>query len=47
MQARLKTEFENLANKILEANTAKFTEQNQKNLGQLLNPLKTQIDDFK
>jgi DNA recombination protein RmuC len=47
MQAHLKTEFENLANKILEDNTVKFTEQNQKNIGQLLNPLKTQIDDFR
>ena len=47
MQTRLTTEFENLANRILEANTSKFTTQNQKNLEQLLNPLKTQIGDFK
>jgi DNA recombination protein RmuC len=47
MQSRLKTEFENLANRILDEKTAKFTAQNQKNLDQLLNPLKTQIGEFK
>src|SRR6266850_4481089 len=32
MQTRLKTEFENLANRILEEKTTKFTAQNQTNL---------------
>ena len=47
MQALLKTEFENLANKILMTNTQTLADQNQKNISQLLSPLKTQIDDFK
>ena len=47
MQTRLKTEFENLANKILEEKSSKFTAQNQTNLEQLLGPLKTQIGEFK
>ena len=47
MQNRLKTEFENLANRILEEKSSKFTAQNQNNLEQLLGPLKTQIGEFK
>ena len=47
MQNRLKTEFENLANRILEEKSSKFTAQNQTNLEQLLGPLKTQIGEFK
>lgn len=47
MQSRLKTEFENLANRILEEKSSKFTAQNQTNLEQLLGPLKTQIGEFK
>ena len=47
MQALLKTEFENLANKLLMTNTQTLADQNQKNISQLLSPLKTQIDDFK
>jgi DNA recombination protein RmuC len=47
MQTRLKTEFENLANRILEEKTSKFTAQNQTNLEQLLSPLKLQIGEFK
>jgi DNA recombination protein RmuC len=47
MQTRLKTEFQNLANQILEEKTAKFTAQNQVNLEQLLSPLKLQIGEFK
>jgi DNA recombination protein RmuC len=47
MQARVKMEFQNLANQILEEKTAKFTVQNQVNLEQLLSPLKLQIGEFK
>ena len=47
MQNRLKTEFENLANRILEEKSSKFTAQNKTNLEQLLGPLKTQIGEFK
>ena len=38
--------FENLANDILEKKTQKFTDQNEKNLGTLLNPLKEKIEKF-
>jgi len=47
MKSRLKTEFENIANRILEEKTVKFTAQNQTNLDQILTPLKTQIGEFK
>ena len=47
MQNRLKTEFENLANRILEEKSSKFAAQNQTNLEQVLGPLKTQIGEFK
>lgn len=47
LQAKFKIEFENLANKILEEKTGKFTEQNKKNLDEILNPLHEQIKDFK
>lgn len=43
----LSLQFKALANEILEEKARKFTEQNQVNLGQLLNPLKQQITDFK
>jgi DNA recombination protein RmuC len=43
---RFKIEFENLANKILEEKTGKFTEQNKKNLDEILNPLKDKIQQF-
>ena len=42
----LKTQFENLANQILEEKGQKFTKQNQENLGLLLNPLQEKIKDF-
>lgn len=44
---RLKENFENLAQKIFEDKTAKFKEQNKEQLDALLNPLKTQIFEFK
>lgn len=42
----LKERFENLANKILEEKTQKFTETNRTNLDIILNPLKEQIAKF-
>ncbi len=45
-QAMLVKEFENLANKILEEKTLKFTEQNRTNLDIILNPFKEKIKDF-
>jgi DNA recombination protein RmuC len=38
--------FKALANEILEEKSKKFTEQNQENLGQLLNPLRTKLAEF-
>lgn len=46
-EERLKVNFENLAQKIFEDKTAKFKEQNKEQLDALLNPLKTQIFEFK
>ncbi|MGP8215803.1 MAG: DNA recombination protein RmuC [Bacteroidia bacterium] len=39
-------QFENLAAKILEEKSKKFIEQNQQNMGDLLNPLRERIKDF-
>ena len=39
--------FENLANRIMESNSSKFTEQNKVNIGEVLNPLREQLGDFK
>jgi len=46
MQQKFKTEFENIANKILKNNALEFTQQNQKNIGEILNPLKEKIQSF-
>ncbi len=46
-EAQLSQRFENLANKILEENTKKFTQQNQLNLQGLLTPLRDQLGEFK
>ncbi len=40
------TEFENIANKILDEKSQKFTDQNKSNLDIILNPLKERIKDF-
>ena len=45
-QDRFKTEFENVANQVLKAKTAEFTEVNKANLDLLLNPLKENIKAF-
>lgn len=39
--------FENLSNKILEEKSKKFTEQNKANIGEVLNPLREQLGDFR
>ncbi|MEO8086560.1 MAG: DNA recombination protein RmuC [Bacteroidota bacterium] len=46
LQKKFKTEFENIANKILEEKSSKFTEQNKTNLDIILNPLKEKIKEF-
>lgn len=46
MQETAKIQFENLANKILEEKSQKFTEQNHQNLKTILNPLQEKINDF-
>ncbi|HVJ08871.1 MAG TPA: DNA recombination protein RmuC [Acidisarcina sp.] len=44
---QLSDHFSTLANNILEEKTRRFTEQNQTNLGQLLDPLKVQLEQFR
>ncbi|MFT6148788.1 MAG: DNA recombination protein RmuC [Saprospiraceae bacterium] len=46
VQQRLTTEFENIANKLLEEKSQKFTAQNQDNLNIVLQPLKEKIKEF-
>lgn len=46
LQHKFKLEFENLANKILDEKTSKFTESNKANLDLILNPLKENIKAF-
>lgn len=46
LQKRFKLEFENIANKVLEEKTARFTEQNRTNLDLILNPFKENIKAF-
>ncbi|GAB4221890.1 MAG: DNA recombination protein RmuC [Francisella sp.] len=46
-EAKLKIEFENLANKIFDVSAQKITEQNQQNLNNVLEPVKEQLKDFK
>lgn len=43
---QLPSQFENLAAKVLEANSRKLSESSEKNLGQLLNPLKEKLSEF-
>lgn len=42
----LSSQFKNLANDILEEKSKRFSEQNQQSLGQLLDPLKTRLQEF-
>lgn len=46
LQERFKMEFENIANKILDAKTEKFTLHNKNNMDAILNPLKENIKAF-
>ncbi|MCY7296960.1 DNA recombination protein RmuC [Alteromonas sp. a30] len=46
-EIRLQTQFENLANKIFQQKSDKFTETSKAGLDALLNPLKEQIEGFK
>ena len=43
LQAKFTKEFENLANKILEEKSSKFTEQNKENMKNILSPLQEKI----
>ncbi|AFH50570.1 Hypothetical protein IALB_2867 [Ignavibacterium album JCM 16511] len=46
LQQKFVKEFENLANKIFEEKSAKFTEQNKEKISEILNPLKEKISEF-
>ena len=46
LQEKFTKEFENLANKILDEKSNKFTEQNKKNIKDILNPLQEKIQTF-
>jgi DNA recombination protein RmuC len=46
LQSRFTKEFENLANRILEEKSQKFTEQNKSNLDNILTPLQERIKEF-
>ncbi|PZR75189.1 MAG: DNA recombination protein RmuC [Chthoniobacterales bacterium] len=47
VQEKFTAAFENLANRILEERTAKLKSENASSLGQLLDPLRQQITDFR
>lgn len=44
---RMTTEFENLANRILEEKSQRFSDQNRAQLGELLSPVREQLDGFR
>src|SRR6059058_4929043 len=46
-KTELSDQFKTLANEILEEKARRFAEQNQQNLGTLLDPLRTQLSEFK
>ncbi|HWB64848.1 MAG TPA: DNA recombination protein RmuC [Chitinophagales bacterium] len=46
LNQKFSKEFENLANRILEEKSQKFTEQNRSNLDIILNPLKERLKEF-
>ncbi len=46
LQKKFTTEFENIANKILRENSREFTFLNQKNIHEILSPLKDKIEKF-
>jgi DNA recombination protein RmuC len=47
MQDKMKTEFKNLANEILDEKSRKFTEQNREKLDEILKPFSENLKDFK
>ncbi len=47
IQEQFKAEFKNLATEILEEKSKNFSEKSQKSIDELLNPLKTKIEEFK
>ena len=46
LQQRFQIEFENIANRLLEEKSQKFSQQNQLQLNHILNPLKEKIQEF-
>ncbi|MBL7817252.1 MAG: DNA recombination protein RmuC [Saprospiraceae bacterium] len=46
LQQRFQTEFENIANRLLEEKSQRFSQQNQSQINDLLNPLREKIKDF-
>lgn len=46
LQKKFSSEFENIANKILKENSREFTTLNQKNISDILTPLKDKIEKF-
>ncbi len=46
MRVNLPETFKSLANEVLEEKSRRFVEQNQTSLGQVLEPLKTRLEDF-
>ena len=46
MEQRFRTEFENIANRLLEEKSLRFTEQNAKNMQSVLLPLREKIKEF-
>jgi DNA recombination protein RmuC len=46
VQKKLQTEFENIANRILKERSNEFVQHNEKNIGEILNPLKEKIASF-
>ena len=47
LSKKFNTEFENIANRILDTKSEKFTELNKKNMGAILEPLGKNIEEFK
>lgn len=47
LQGKFRAEFENLANRIFEEKSKKFTEQNKENIDQILGPLNKDIGEFR
>ncbi|TNC90398.1 MAG: DNA recombination protein RmuC [Alcanivorax sp.] len=44
---QMKLEFQSIAHKLFEDKSEKFTQQNKSNMGEILNPLKDQLSEFK